>query len=693
MTASGRRQEAWTRLVPWVSGGGVVLLVAALYLAGVAARWDRGAWDLLSRELAGAEQPDSSILLVAVDQSGLDFFAENQVLWPWPRDLWAHLVYLAQKNGAKGVLFDVLFDDAGIDRLNSDGASTDAAFARWLGTPFPVVIAAQTVPGGLPLDSLPDGLRWTSDEPRPFTLEMDGLRLPHQRFRRAEMGLTNVTPETDGVIRWMPLVFDAQGERLPSLALKLLQLVYGDARPATKLDDQGRLWLRYYGPGGNHGVFPYVSAAAIITGRIPADQLRGKLLVVGGFASGLLDYKPTPVAAPQHPYPGFEIHATLLSNILQGDELEPITRLGGFFYLLLLGALSLLGMRFAGKAWMQIALLPLILLVTAGLAVYAYLQSWLFPVVPSMVASFGGVGVLWFSEWRLEGQQRRRLRLLFGRYLHDGVIDELLHSGEEVDLTGHDAEVVVMFGDLVGFTSASESLTPKQVVSMLNTYYENIVEIILRHHGFLDKFIGDAIMVLFGAPKADEIACERAADAALTAIAKMREMNVERGGQGLPTLEMRFGLHLDSVVVGNIGHHNRMDYTAIGSGVNIASRLEGANRMLGTDVLVSSSVERRLPERIPRRCIGRVTLKGLTTPLEIFEVLPASAGLSNGWIEEWDEAWKDWREGNRKNTLRRFRNILEDRPGDQALKLLLDRLKPFAHSHGGEDDVVSFKTK
>jgi adenylate cyclase len=681
------------RLIPWAFGGVVVFLIAVLYLAGIADRWDRGAWDLLSRDLATMEKPDSSILLVAVDQAGLDFFAENQVLWPWPRDLWAHLVYLAQKNGAKGVLFDVLFDDAGIDRLNSDGASTDAAFARWLGTPFPVVIAAQTVPGGLPLDSLPSGLRWTSDDLRPFAMNMDGLRLPNARFRHAEMGLTNVTPETDGVIRWVPLVFNAEGARLPSLTLKLLHLVYGNDCPTPDLDGQGRLWLRYYGPGGNHGVFPYISAAAIITGRIPADKLRGKLLVVGGFASGLLDYKPTPVAAPQHPYPGFEIHATVLSNILQGDELKPVSRLGGFSYLLLLGILSLVGMRLAGKAWMQIALLPMILLITVGLAIYAYLQSWLIPVVPSMIASFGGVGALWFSEWRLEGQQRRKLRLLFGRYLHDGVIDELLHSGEEVDLTGHEAEVVIMFGDLVGFTSASESLTPKQVVSMLNTYYENIVEIILRQHGFLDKFIGDAIMVLFGAPKADDIACERAAEAVLSVMSRMREMNVERSQQGLPTLEMRFGLHLDSVVVGNIGHHNRMDYTAIGSGVNIASRLEGANRMLGTGALISSTVERRLPDHISRRRIGRVTLKGLTTPLEIFELLPASDGQSNGWMREWNDAWNEWKEGKRKDSLRRFRSMQKSRPGDQALKLLHDRLSPFVRSHGGEDDVVSFKTK
>ncbi|MFH0882209.1 MAG: adenylate/guanylate cyclase domain-containing protein [bacterium] len=679
--------------MPWASGGVVVLLIAVLYLIGVANRWDRGAWDLLSRELATTEQPDSSILLVAVDQAGLDFFAENQVLWPWPRDLWGHLVYLAQKNGAKGVLFDVLFDDAGIDRLNSDGASTDAAFARWLGTTFPVVIAAQTVSGGLPLDSLPVGLRWTSDKLRPFAIEMDGLRLPNARFRHAEMGLTNVTPETDGVIRWVPLVFNTEGAQLPSLTLKLLHLVYGDSCPTPDLDDQGRFWLRYYGPGGNHGVFPYISAAAIITGRISAEKLRGKLLVVGGFASGLLDYKPTPVAAPQHPYPGFEIHATVLSNILQGDELKPISRLGGFFYLLLLGILSLVGMRLAKKAWTQLALLPIILLLTAGLAVYAYFESWLIPVVPSMIASFGGVGALWFSEWRLEGQQRRRLRQLFGRYLHDGVIDELLHSGEEVDLTGHEAEVVIMFADLVGFTSASESLTPKQVVSMLNTYYENIVEIILRHHGFLDKFIGDAIMVLFGAPKADDTACERAAEAVISVMSRMREMNEERSQQGLPTLEMRFGLHLDSVIVGNIGHHNRMDYTAIGSGVNIASRLEGANRMLGTGALISSSFERRLPDRISRRRIGRVTLKGLTTPLEIFELLPATTAQGDGWMKEWNEAWSEWQEGQRNDAQRRFQDLLKDRSDDQALKLMLDRLEPFVHSHGGEDDVVSFKTK
>lgn len=681
------------RMVPWISGGMIVLLVALLYLFGVADRWDRGAWDLLNRDLASVEKPDSSILLVAVDQAGLDFFAENQVLWPWPRDLWGHLVYIAERNGAKGILFDVLFDDAGIDRLNSDGRSTDAAFAQRLGTSFPVVIASQTVSGGLPIDSLPNGLRWTSNDVQPYSMEMDGLRLPHSRFRHAEMGLTNVTPENDGVIRWVPVVFQEGEELLPSLPLKMLHLVYGESIPTPAVDGQGRLWLRYYGPGGNQGVFPYISAAALITGRISPELIQDKLLVVGGFASGLLDYKPTPVAEPQHPYPGFEIHATVLSNILQGDELHPVTRLGGFFYLLLFGLLSLIGMRFAGKAWMQIVMLPAILLVSSGVAVLGYLQHMLIPVVPTMIASFGGVGVLWFSEWRLEGQQRKRLRLLFGRYLHDGVIDELLRSGEEVDLTGREAEVVIMFADLVGFTSASESLTPKQVVSMLNTYYESIVEIILQHHGFLDKFIGDAIMVLFGAPKADDIACERAATAVLEVMAKMNALNEERQLQGLPTLEMRFGLHLDSVVVGNIGHHNRMDYTAIGSGVNIASRLEGANRKLGTGALVSSTVERRLPGTIARRRIGRVTLKGLTAPLEIFELLPSALVSEDSWQRDWSEAWSKWTAGQRSESLKEFEDLKRNRPEDRALQILLDRLLPFADSHGEEDDVVNFKTK
>jgi len=679
------------RAIPVVSGFAVVLLVGLLFLAGWIASWDRPAWDLMMRSGGPFVEPDSSIVLLAVDQPGLDFFADNGVLWPWPRDLWGHLIYLAESAGAKGILFDVLFDDIGIDRLNSDAYSTDLALAQYLGGEFPVVIAAQLLASGLPLDSIPTGLPTWSDGITPYKKPSEGIRLPHQRFRHSSIGISNVDPEDDGVIRWVPLTFDTGTDTLPSLTLRILQSVEGRGLRIPKLDPNGRLWLRYYGPGGSDGAFPYLSAAAVVTGRVSPDQLKDKLLIVGGFASGLLDYKPTPVAEPQHPYPGFEIHATAISNILQGEEMIPLSRPVAVIYLLLVGFIAVIVMDRISKGWIQLVMLPVLGLSVAAIAWVAFLSGLLIPVLPAMVASVGGIGAVWFAEWRIEGRKRGELKRLFGRYLHEGVIDEMLGVEGEVELAGREMEVVVMFGDLVGFTNASEKLTPKEVVAMLNEYYEGIVEKILLHHGFLDKFIGDAIMVLFGAPLADERTSIRAATAVLEVMEVVKQISSDREKRGDPTMEMRYGLHLDSVIVGNIGHHNRMDYTAIGSGVNTASRLESATRKLGARVLVSDSFASTLPETFKTRKIGRVTLKGLTVPLMLHELLPEWD--CGPWVEEWEQAWTLWGEGRRGEAVARWKEIQTQRPDDPAVPILLERMAPAQSSNGGDDDIIVFTSK
>ncbi len=677
--------------IPLAVGMLAVVLMLLLHFSGVFMRWDRIAWDIFTRIEAGKRKPDPRILMVAVDQSGLDFFASNGVLWPWPRDLWGHLVYIAESAGAKGILFDVLFDDAGIDRLNSSGLYTDLALAGRLGTDFPTVIAAQLTPEGQLPPDLPEGLGWRGSLADAYPLEDHGIRLPHDRFKHSSIALSNIVPEPDGIIRWVPTLYSSGGEILPVLSLQFLHRVFGDDLPVPRLDGQGRLWLRYYGSGGPGGAFPFVPAAAVITGVVPPDSLKGKILVVGGFASGLLDYKPTPVADPAHPYPGFEIHATAVSNILRGDALLPVGTLPSALFILFFGLLGLGSIRIQRKIHIQVILILVIGIVVFAGSWFIFNRGYITPVIAPLFAVYGGVGVMFFADWHLEGRKRVRLHGLFSRYLDRSVIDDLIESGKDVQLKGAEMTTTVLFADMVGFTSASEKLTPPDVVSMLNEYYTVFVDIILEHRGFLDKFIGDAVMVLFGVPAADSRAPLLAAQSVLAVIEGIDELSRRRAEMGLPTMSMCVGVHTDQVVVGNIGHPKRMDFTAIGSGVNTASRLESANRHLGTRNLVSEIICGDLPENMPRREIGRVVLKGLTLPLRLYELL--LDGDVGSWLADWERAWTLWRGGDRTAALDTWKKTRVLRPDDPALAKLIERLEPLVKKQKEDDDVLILFSK
>ncbi|MFC2170514.1 CHASE2 domain-containing protein [Calditrichota bacterium] len=674
-----------------VAGLVTVLALVLLNFSGVFQRWERNIWDIYTRFEAGKRKPDPRLMLAAVDQRGLDYFADNGVLWPWPRDVWGHLVETAEDGGALGVLLDVLYDDAGIDRLNSNALYDDLALADKLGKSFPTAIAAHLIPDEPYPEKLPEGLLWRGKQFPAYRFTDYGIRLPHDRFKHSQIGIINVIPDPDGIIRWIPLSFDVDGDTLAGLSMQIVKQIFPDNYRIPYVDDEGKFWIRYYDKGGPGGAFEYVSAAALITGMIPPDSLKGKIILVGGFASGLLDYKPAPVADPTHPFPGFEIHATVLSNILQGDELRHFPTTTASVWILLFGLLALPANQFRRRIQVQVIFYFIIgfVIVFAGWIAFRY--NYLAPTISPLLACYSGIGMQLFVDWHLEGRQRARLHRLFSRYLHETVIDDMLASSDEVHLQGTEMKTTILFADMVGFSNASERLRPEEVVAMLNDYYRVFVDIILEHRGFLDKYIGDAVMVLFGAPVGDEQTTQLAADSILKLMEALEKLSNERIEKSLPTLAMRIGVHSDDVIVGNIGHPRRMDFTAIGNGVNIASRLEGANRHFMTKNLVSINFCSDLDNSFDKREIGRVILKGLTQPLKIFELIPEDK--AGDWLVKWNEAWDSWFEGKRRKAHNTWYVLSKERPEDKALEFLLERLRPFINLSGDNDDVVVLDKK
>lgn len=327
-------------------------------------------------------------MMVAVDPSSMSFFADNGVLWPWPRDMWAQAIEVAGNAGAAGIIFDVMFDDPGIERTNSPAHYTDQQFADKLAEPFPSVICAFLTPGDEAVPSAPAGLEYREKTIPTVSMQGYSLLLPYQTFRTANLGLSNTLPDKDGVIRSAALAYESNGVKLPTLALRAVEMMNEGKAVPIRLDDQNRLWLRYYDKGGPGGAFPYISAASLITGTVPSDSLKGKILIVGGFAIGLLDFKPTPVADIEHVYPGFEIHATLISNLLQNDGLVPAGSLAIFIMTFLLGIVGLIVFRIHGSVWFQVSYVVFITVAVLFLMYAGFMMNTLLPVTSPLLACY-----------------------------------------------------------------------------------------------------------------------------------------------------------------------------------------------------------------------------------------------------------------------------------------------------------------
>jgi adenylate cyclase len=235
-----------------------------------------------------------------------------------------------------------------------------------------------------------------------------------------------------------------------------------------------------------------------------------------------------------------------------------------------------------------------------------------------------GYGLMLMYRYAVADQQKARIRRLFSLYLAPGVVEDMIASDRLPQLGGEMREVTVWFSDLANFTALSEGLSPEELVSLMNRYFSAVTDIIEAHGGFVDKYIGDAVVAVFGAPHADPHHAGHAVAAALTAQARLAQMNAA-GAFGRRSIETRTGINTGLALVGNVGSPRRFNYTVMGDTVNLASRLEGANKALGTRILLSGEAAAQLPPSIVVREVGMIRVKGRRAPVRVFEPL-AMAG-------------------------------------------------------------------
>ncbi len=664
--------------------------------------------------------PDSAIVLLAIDQNSLDFFEEQGVPWPWPREFYGVLVSFLSEAGVKAIAFDLDFSSKGLDRQESSGEESDFQFAEAMQDANRVILTAH-----LSVKDIGDQ-SGASILPR-HTFNHKSLPLNQETYNRASapiemfqstasrLGVVNFEADEDGVARKIPLLYSFNNAYLPQFAFAIYEQVskYAGIDPESKLselplNDRGEALIKWYGRSGSEGVFPYLSAASVLVSSfkfmggvepdIKPDYFKDKLVIVGATAAGLWDYKPTPFSSLE-PCPGMEIHATILSNLLNDDFIKYYPKWLEFLLIVLIAFL-------VSQAFFQIRRLEiasvLILVLLVGFVAASY---WVFitfnywvPVVAPLSALGLSLLLSAMFSYATEGKQKRELRRIFSRYLSPQVIEEVVERADEIELGGKEVQATVFFSDIKGFTSISENLPPKQLVSYLNEYLSLGSDILQRHGAMIDKYIGDAIMALFGAPVTANDHAKNACLAALEMQDYLTRFYQAQQSDDLPEFITRIGLHSGTMVIGHIGSSSRSDYTAIGDTVNTASRLEGVNKQFGTNIIISESTYEQAKNFVEVRELDSIRVKGRHKPISIFELM-----AKKGEITPQNER-KRTRFADGLNLYRAkafhdaqsvFKSILEENPGDGPSQTYVSRCETLAQQTLPErwDGVFTLTTK
>lgn len=592
----------------------LLALAAGLLWPGPRQSLDDLLLDRLQLARAGTQSPDPRIVLVDIDEESLKRMAPIVGQWPWPRAVHGQLLESLLPTAPRAVVFDLLFSEPDLYRPDSDLyfnemlAGSDRVYLPLARRPAAndangVALAAHREALGL-LPGPGAAADARADLQLPVAVDPAAWRL----------GSINMDPDPDGVSRRYPVHLSLHGWRLPSLPARVSADLGATppAQPAVYLNWQSRQPVPY-------PVHYYSDLLATIGGEgaLPAELFRDRIVIIGASATGLHDRRLTPVAAEQ---PATAILATALDNLLNDEwlrEVHPaLSAAGGAVLVLLLAA----GLRRH--------LHPLLLLGGLGLASAAavaashgllalhYRLGVVYPLSVGWAVLAGGTLINFLEERR----RRQRAQSAFGRFLDPRVVRDLVEAGASPDsLRGQSREISILFSDIRGFTTLSETQPAESVVALLNEYFRRQVEVIFRHGGTLDKFIGDAIMAFWGAPATDSHHAERAVAAALEMAEVVDGFRRQLGGDpGLADFDIGIGIHTGTAVVGFIGSEQRQDYTAIGDAVNLASRIEGLTKGRAR-ILVSEATRDACASQFQFIDHGTTQVKGRAQGVRVFE--------------------------------------------------------------------------
>jgi adenylate cyclase len=646
------------------------LLASALGRIGLVQTLELKTYDARIRAVATGQGPPAPIVMVLIDDHSIRQLEPLVGRWPWPRMVHAVLVNFLSRAPAKLVVYDVLFSEG--DRSTTDiggtvwtGAESDQALVEAVAAAGNVILVAEASSENTVL---------TNAEARPSLDGIDALagRWPLQAFAerrpllvppfpalaRAARGIghARVAYDLDGPWRrYVPFV--AVDDRIvPALPVAAALSILGTppervsaSRAALRLGDARVPWIEqvvpdYHGPVQSvwRPLVPFrgptmradhtptftsysfqdifLAEQQLLAGETPhlaPAVFTDRIVVVGVTAQGLTDLFTTPFGEGR--MPGAEVHANVIDGLLAGRSIAPaapwqraavtlapalaVTAVGALAapWATALGAL----LAAAAVAWYA----------TRALAAGVWLPL-VVPVVACLLAFLSDLAWMYF----VEGREKRRVKRLFSRYVSRDVYQQLLASPADAVLGGQRREMSVLFSDMRGFTTLSERGEAEDLVRQLNQYFTRMVDVVFRHRGTVDKFVGDMVMALYGAPLDDPDHADHAVQSALDMVRELQHLNRLWAVEGRTELDIGIGINTGEMIAGNIGSDTIMSYTVIGDNVNLGARLESLNKDFGTRILISEATRQQLKGSYDIRPLGDVTVKGKTRSVQVFEV-------------------------------------------------------------------------
>jgi len=680
--------------------------------------------------LRGPQKPSVPVVVVAVDDASVDAIGR----WPWPRDVIGSIVKrVLADDHARALGFDMVFSEAQANPIDEtlslmrDHGQLDPSVAAWLAAhrragdldrSFEALLARYKERIALGYFFYPRGshpparIQRRMDRetallrPSAISVSMDhDAAMPIPRMAAIEgnipdimqagevAGFFNFFPDSDGMVRRVPLLAMHGGMVYPSLDLQLLRVALGWpsvsahltavgvesvnlGRRVIRTDPSGDMLLNHYGPAHT---FHYVSALDVLEGREDASLLKNAIVLFGVTAVGVYDQRVTPFGAT---FPGVEAHAAAVANMLTGSEIRRPPYLG------LLEVLLVLLLSF-GSGWLATRRGPVVqALLLLGLPLLIFgVGMWLFVQYDIWLkVSYLVLGVLLTTlpvtllEYVVEAGRRGFIHEAFSRYLAPEVVANLAWHPETLTLGGEERVLTAMFSDIADFSAFSEALPPERLVQFLNHYLTEMSDIVLAHGGTIDKYEGDGIIAFFGAPLAME---DHAARAILVALAQQRrltELHDTWRAQGYPEVAVRIGINTGAMVVGNMGTESHMDYTIMGDHVNLASRLEGVCKVYRAPILITRASFEAAQEHIAARFIDRVQVVGRTQAVDILEPLGPIGEVGEDRLDlarRYEQGWQLMQQRRFAEAEEIFAGLVEEYAHDGPCMVMLERVRTF----------------
>jgi adenylate cyclase len=650
-------------------GVGAALVVLLLGWTGVLNRLELQLYDWSLRQRSDPKSVNQDIVLVEINDASIRDYSEAVGRWPWPRVLQSNLIDFLRRAPARVIAYDIQLSEksSGSFKFGDDtwtSEESDAAIVSSARDANNVIMLADaTNPGATAGNAqYASTATWRSPayrlgpaiEQRPLVLP------PFQALTDAASALGHnfLALDDDGVARRMAPFIRSAGRYLPSLGvaaalaaggfkpddvvlegntirvrdrrIPLVSARVTDTVGGKTSHDQWTMLINYRAPVQVNGGRPFptyearhllVSQDQLLAGQKPLLDpavFKDKIVFVGLTGAGLVDVFQTPMGGGL--MPGIQLHATVADSLLANRFIKPapeawriVSTLAAAVLIGLMSAIlpftvAAVGAGLAAAGWTSVAVVAL----RGG--------TWLNMVQPlsaMALALFAGTAYRYF----VEDYQKRVVKRLFGRYVSKDVFEQLLAHPDRAELGGKRREMSVLFSDIRGFTTVTEQGNPEELVAQLNEYFSRMVDVVFRHKGTVDKFVGDMVMALYGAPLDDAEHAEHAVAAAIDMVRELGELNRGWAARGMAQLDIGVGINSGDMIAGNIGSSSIMSYTVIGDNVNLGSRLESLNKDYKTRIIISDATRIRLKGDYDIRPLGEVVVKGKTRPVAIFQIV------------------------------------------------------------------------